>query len=302
MKTNKQTEAVNPRTLDIDERPTHEMVTLMLNEDERIVSGIAPATPSIAAAIGQIYERWIRGGRVFVVGAGTSGRIGMLDAVELGPTYSVDPTRWIAIIAGGKEAMYQPLEENEDDETKVREELESYWITHDDTIIGITASGSTPFVMSAIQYGNEKEALTVSISNNEKTDVSSISRIGIEAVTGPEVIRGSTRLKAGTAQKMILNMISTGVMIKAGKIYQNEMVDMKLINQKLVKRAVSMISKLADIDETKAQDVLSDNEDNLKQALFVSLTDSTKKEAVSFLEQADHHLKKAIQLYYQNQK
>jgi N-acetylmuramic acid 6-phosphate etherase len=302
MKPVKQTEAVNPRTLDIDERSTHEMISLMLKEDEQIVSGIASAIPSIAAAIDQIYNRWMRGGRVFVVGAGTSGRIGMLDAVELGPTFSVDPNRWIAIIAGGKEAMYQPLEENEDDEKKVREELKGYNITDDDTLIGITASGSTPFVMSAIRYGNEKEALTISISNNEKTDVSSISHIGIEAVAGPEVIRGSTRLKAGTTQKMILNMISNGVMIKAGKVYQNEMVDMKLINKKLEYRAVSIIGKLAGIDEQKAQHLLNDNENNLKQALFVSLTEGTKEEAVSYLEQADQHLKKAIQLFYENQK
>ncbi|GGB62134.1 N-acetylmuramic acid 6-phosphate etherase [Fictibacillus barbaricus] len=298
----KQTEAINSRTVDIDERSTHEMISLMLKEDEQIVSGIAPVIPSIAAAVDQIYRRWVRGGRVFVVGAGTSGRIGMLDAVELGPTFSVDPNRWIAIIAGGKEAMYQPLEENEDDTKKVREELAGYDLTDVDTIIGITASGSTPFVMSAIELGNDKDAFTVSISNNEKTPVSAISRVPIEAVTGPEVIRGSTRLKAGTAQKMILNMISTGVMIKAGKVYQNEMVDMKLINKKLEKRAVSMISKLADIDETKAQDLLGDNENNLKQALFVSLTESTKEEAVYFLEKAEQHLKKAIQLYYQNQK
>lgn len=295
----KQTEAINSRTVDIDERSTHEMISLMLKEDEQIVSGIAPVIPSIAAAVDQIYRRWVRGGRVFVVGAGTSGRIGMLDAVELGPTFSVDPNRWIAIIAGGKEAMYQPLEENEDDRKKVREELAGYDLTDDDIIIGITASGSTPFVMSAIELGNEKDAFTVSISNNEKTPVSAISRIAIEAVTGPEVIRGSTRLKAGTAQKMILNMISTGVMIKAGKVYQNEMVDMKLINQKLEKRAVSMIEELAGITEEKAQNLLSDNDNNLKQALFVSLTESTKEEAVYFLEKADQHLKKAIHLFHQ---
>lgn len=295
----KQTEAINSRTVDIDERSTHEMISLMLKEDERIVSGIAPVIPSIAAAVDQIYRRWVRGGRVFVVGAGTSGRIGMLDAVELGPTFSVDPNRWIAIIAGGKEAMYQPLEENEDDTKKIREELAGYDLTDEDIIIGITASGSTPFVMSAIELGNEKDAFTVSISNNEKTPVSAISRIAIEAVTGPEVIRGSTRLKAGTAQKMILNMISTGVMIKAGKVYQNEMVDMKLINQKLEKRAVSMIEELAGITEEKAQHLLSDNDNNLKQALFVSLTESTKEEAVYFLEKADQHLKKAIHLFHQ---
>lgn len=295
----KQTEAINSRTVDIDERSTHEMISLMLKEDEQIVSGIAPVIPSIAAAVDQIYRRWVRGGRVFVVGAGTSGRIGMLDAVELGPTFSVDPNRWIAIIAGGKEAMYQPLEENEDDTKKVREELAGYDLTDEDIIIGITASGSTPFVMSAIELGNEKDAFTVSISNNEKTPVSAISRIAIEAVTGPEVIRGSTRLKAGTAQKMILNMISTGVMIKAGKVYQNEMVDMKLINQKLEMRAVSMIEELAGITEEKAQHLLSDNDNNLKQALFVSLTESTKEEAVYFLEKADQHLKKAIHLFHQ---
>lgn len=294
----KKTEERNMRSLNLDELSAQEIVSLMQEEDRQIHAGISPATPHIAKAVEEIVKRWQEGGRVFVIGAGTSGRIGMLDAVELGPTFSVDSARWTAIVAGGNEAMWQPLEENEDDEAIIQAELKSRNLNEKDTIIGIAASGSTPFVVSGLLYGKKQGSLTISISNNEQTKVSAISDIGIEAVAGPEVIRGSTRLKAGTIQKMIINMISTAVMVRLGKVYGNEMVDMKLINQKLVQRAAGIIQTVADIPEEKAFDLLKNSRFQLKEALFIALTDASPEEAVRYLQETDGYVKKAVTLFF----
>jgi N-acetylmuramic acid 6-phosphate etherase len=295
---NKKTEERNPRSLKLDEMTAREIITLMLEEDQTITSGITPAVPQIARAVDEIVKRWEEGGRVFVIGAGTSGRLGMLDAVELGPTFSVESNRWIAIVAGGNEAMWQPLEENEDGETIIQTELKNYGISKQDTVIGITASGSTPFVVSGLRYAKEVGAFTIAISNNAETIVSSISDIGIEAVVGPEIIRGSTRLKAGTAQKMMLNMISTAVMVRLGKVYGNEMIDMRLINQKLVKRAVDMIQNVADVTEQEAVRVLDNSRFQLKEALFMALTNVSYEEAVYYLQKENRHLKKALKYFF----
>ncbi|WP_078411332.1 N-acetylmuramic acid 6-phosphate etherase [Priestia abyssalis] len=294
----KKTEERNMRSLNLDEMSAQEIVSLMQEEDREIHFGISPATPHIAKAVEEIVKRWQEGGRVFVIGAGTSGRIGMLDAVELGPTFSVESDRWTAIVAGGNEAMWQPLEENEDDEAVIQAELKSRNLNEKDTIIGIAASGSTPFVVSGLLYGKKQGALTIAISNNEQTKVSAISDIGIEAVAGPEVIRGSTRLKAGTTQKMIINMISTAVMVRLGKVYGNEMVDMKLINQKLVQRAAGIIQTVADIPEEEAFTLLKKSQFQLKEALFMALTDASQEEAVRFLQETDGHIKKAVTLFF----
>lgn len=295
----KKTEERNMRSLNLDEMPAQEIVSLMLEEDRHIFSALSSTLPGIAKAVDEIVKRWGKGGRVFVIGAGTSGRLGMLDAVELGPTFSVESNRWSAIVAGGHEAMWQPLEENEDDETVIQTELKNRGLDGKDTVIGVTASGSTPFVIAGLEYGKRQGALTIAISNNENTKVSSISDIGIEAVVGPEVIRGSTRLKAGTAQKMMLNMISTAVMVRLGKVYGNEMVDMKLINKKLVHRAVGMIQSLADIEEEEAAAILKSSHFQLKEALFIALTDASYEEAVHYLQKANGHLKKAITLFFE---
>ena len=179
----------------------------------------------------------------------------------------------------------------------IQSELESRNLNEKDTIIGIAASGSTPFVVSGLQYGKKQGALTIAISNNEQTEVSAISDIGIEAVVGPEVIRGSTRLKAGSAQKMMINMISTAVMVRLGKVYSNEMVDMKLINQKLVQRGAGIIQTVAGIPEEDAFDLLKKSQCQLKEALFMALTDASQEEAVRCLKEADGHVKKAVTLF-----
>lgn len=288
------TEMSNPRSINIDEMSSLEIVSLMNEEDREIIQGVKRILPEVAEAVDIIVERWKNGGRVFVVGAGTSGRLGVLDAVELIPTFSVEKDRWVGIIAGGYEAMWLPLEENEDDEEISIKELKRYSITSNDVIIGISASGSTPYVLSALNYGKEHRAATISISSNDDVEISKISDLSIEVIVGPEVIRGSTRLKSGTAQKMILNMISTATMVRLGKVYKNQMVEMKIINQKLKDRAVSILQDLVNISENEAKILLKRSDHNLKTAIFIGITNATLEEANFYLDQADGRLKEAI--------
>ncbi|WP_117168594.1 N-acetylmuramic acid 6-phosphate etherase [Paraliobacillus sediminis] len=292
------TESVNENSLAIDEMEAIDIVTLMLEENQVIYQGVKTCLPQIARAVDLIVSQWNKGGRVFVVGAGTSGRIGVLDAVELGPTFSVPADRWIAIVAGGQKAMWHPLEQHEDDSSKVIKELEQHNLNARDCVIGITASGSTSFALAGIKYANEVNAVTIAISCNHDTTASSISDCAIEAVVGPEVIRGSTRLKAGTTQKMIINMLSTATMIQLGKVYQNQMVEVQLINNKLVKRAEQSLMTIADVSEAEAKILMKKTEHNLKQAIFISLTDASVEQAEKYLRESNGHLKKAIHNFF----
>lgn len=300
MTKNHATESVNNRSLKIDEMNSLEILSLMNDEDHQILHSVKKALPIIAKAVDAIVDRWKRGGRCFVVGAGTSGRLGVVDAVELIPTYSIEKEQWIGIVAGGKEAMWTPLEENEDDERLIRNTLEGYSISSVDTVIGVTASGSTPFVLAAIEKAKQVQALTISISCNEKATASEKSDIGIEVPTGAEIIRGSTRLKAGTAQKMVLNMLSTATMVRLGKVYQNEMVEMKLSNKKLVQRAVNSLQNITGISEEEAISIFKESHQNLKAAIFMAFTKRTYQVSIQFLEESNGHLKKAIQQYYKD--
>lgn len=299
MKKHRTTETSNEKSLLLDEWSSFEIVQFMNQEDGGITNAVKEALPMIALAVDGIVDRWKLGGRIFVIGAGTSGRLGVVDAVELVPTFSIEEDRWIGILAGGYEAMWTSLEESEDDEQLIQSTLEDYNFSARDVLIGVTASGSTPFVLAAIHYGNERNGLTIGISNNESTMLSSICDYGIEAITGPEVIRGSTRLKAGTAQKMVLNMLSTASMVRVGKVYRNEMVDMKLINNKLVYRAVQTLMNATDLSEADAARILKENDHNLKVSIFRVLTGGTKEDSLHYLGEADGHIKHAIQLYYQ---
>ncbi|MRH41269.1 N-acetylmuramic acid 6-phosphate etherase [Aquibacillus halophilus] len=292
------TETLNKNSLTIDEMEPIDIVTLMLNEDKAIDQGVRQALPQIAKAIELIVEQWKQGGRVFIVGAGTSGRLGVLDAVELGPTFSIEDDRWIGLVAGGKEAMWSPLEQHEDDEAVVINELKSYSFNQKDVVVGISASGSTPYSVSAIKYAKSLDATAISISCNHDTISTDLSDCGIEVVVGPEVIRGSTRLKAGTAQKMVLNMLSTATMIRLGKIYQNQMVDMQLINKKLVKRAKQTLMEVVNVSETEAQQLMNDSGQDLKSAIFMSITEADLSEAQVYLNEENGHLKNAIKAYY----
>ncbi|OTP32749.1 N-acetylmuramic acid 6-phosphate etherase 1 [Enterococcus faecalis] len=250
------TEARNEATKKIDQVSTLEMVTLINQEDQKVAQAIEKVLPQIAAAIDTAAERFKKGGRLIYCGAGTSGRLGALDAIELTPTYSVSPERAFGILAGGEKAMYQAIEGAEDSKELAIEDLTQHQLTARDVVIAIAASGRTPYAVSAIEYGKKVGALTISVTCNNQSPMNQLAEIGIAPIVGPEVITGSTRMKAGSAQKMVLNMFSTGIMVKVGNIYQNLMVNVQPTNEKLMQRATNIIKEAAEIEESQAKEYL----------------------------------------------
>ena len=250
------TEARNETTKKIDQVSTLEMVTLINQEDQKVVQAIEKVLPQIATAIDAAAERFKKGGRLIYCGAGTSGRLGALDAIELTPTYSVSPERAFGILAGGEKAMYQAIEGAEDSKELAIEDLTQHQLTARDVVIAIAASGRTPYAVSAIEYGKKVGALTISVTCNNQSPMNQLAEIGIAPIVGPEVITGSTRMKAGSAQKMVLNMFSTGIMVKVGNIYQNLMVNVQPTNEKLIQRATNIIKEAAEIEESQAKEYL----------------------------------------------
>lgn len=250
------TEARNEATKKIDQVSTLEMVTLINQEDQKVAQAIEKVLPQIAAAIDAAAERFKKGGRLIYCGAGTSGRLGALDAIELTPTYSVSPERAFGILAGGEKAMYQAIEGAEDSKELAIEDLTQHQLTARDVVIAIAASGRTPYAVSAIEYGKKVGALTISVTCNNQSPMNQLAEIGIAPIVGPEVITGSTRMKAGSAQKMVLNMFSTGIMVKVGNIYQNLMVNVQPTNEKLIQRATNIIKEAAEIEVSQAKEYL----------------------------------------------
>lgn len=250
------TEARNEATKKIDQVSTLEMVTLINQEDQKVAQAIEKVLPQIATAIDAAAERFKKGGRLIYCGAGTSGRLGALDAIELTPTYSVSPERAFGILAGGEKAMYQAIEGAEDSKELAIEDLTQHQLTARDVVIAIAASGRTPYAVSAIEYGKKVGALTISVTCNNQSPMNQLAEIGIAPIVGPEVITGSTRMKAGSAQKMVLNMFSTGIMVKVGNIYQNLMVNVQPTNEKLIQRATNIIKEAAEIEEARAKEYL----------------------------------------------
>ncbi|NMP46495.1 N-acetylmuramic acid 6-phosphate etherase [Enterococcus faecalis] len=250
------TEARNEATKKIDQVSTLEMVTLINQEDQKVAQAIEKVLPQIAAAIDAAAERFKKGGRLIYCGAGTSGRLGALDAIELTPTYSVSPERTFGILAGGEKAMYQAIEGAEDSKELAIEDLTQHQLTARDVVIAIAASGRTPYAVSTIEYGKKVGALTISVTCNNQSPMNQLAEIGIAPIVGPEVITGSTRMKAGSAQKMVLNMFSTGIMVKVGNIYQNLMVNVQPTNEKLMQRATNIIKEAAEIEESQAKEYL----------------------------------------------
>lgn len=250
------TEARNEATKKIDQVSTLEMVTLINQEDQKVAQAIEKVLPQIATAIDAAAERFKKGGRLIYCGAGTSGRLGALDAIELTPTYSVSPERAFGILAGGEKAMYQAIEGAEDSKELAIEDLTQHQLTARDVVIAIAASGRTPYAVSAIEYGKKVGALTISVTCNNQSPMNQLAEIGIAPIVGPEVITGSTRMKAGSSQKMVLNMFSTGIMVKVGNIYQNLMVNVQPTNEKLIQRATNIIKEAAEIEESQAKEYL----------------------------------------------
>ena len=284
---NLETEARNPATTHIDTMSTLDMVKTINAEDQKVALAVAGESDQIAKAIDQASTRYSAGGRLIYIGAGTSGRLGVLDAAELVPTYGIKPERAIGLIAGGKKAMFAAVEGAEDSVTMGEADLKNLKLTANDIVIGLAASGRTPYVIGGLKYAAKVQALTIAVACVPNSVIGQIAEIAINAVVGPEVITGSTRMKAGTAQKMILNMISTGVMIRQGKVYQNVMVDVQPTNDKLVDRACRIISETATIPTAKALSFLKKADNDVALAIIMAKTGKSKIVAKQLL--AKHH-------------
>jgi len=288
------TESINEATRNIDRLESLDIVTLINNEDKKVAEAIEKVLPQIAEAVESIVERFKRGGRIIYCGAGSSGRMGTLDAVELTPTYSVSPTRAFGLLAGGDEAMYTAVEGAEDSEELAVEDLKRVKLTADDCVIGIAASGRTPYTKAALEFGKQTGAFTISVTCNQDSAMAKIADISIAPVVGPEVINGSTRMKAGTAQKMVVNMLSTGAMIRLGKVYQNYMVHVQPTNEKLVKRAVKMIIELTGAKEELALKVLYGADKDVAVAIVMIECSCSKNQAREALLESGGQVREAI--------
>lgn len=288
------TEESNPRTTALDSYSALEIVTAMNAEDATVAETVRGALPKIAQAVEAIVERLRSGGRIIYVGAGTSGRLGVLDAVECVPTFSVEPGLVIGLIAGGEVALTQAVEGAEDDRGGGKRDLEAVSASERDAVVGIAASGRTPFVLGALDYANAIGALTVAITCNNPAPMLDVAQIAIPVVVGPEVLAGSTRLKAGTAQKMVLNMLSTSAMVRLGKVYGNLMVDVKVTNQKLSERAQRIVCRVAGVDEAEAARLLSLTQYEVKPAIVMAVRGVSAEEARGLLRAANGMLRDVI--------
>ena len=288
------TEKRNPNSTTLDAMTIEEMSALIMQEDATIPKAIQKQLPEISALIEAVVERMEKGGRLFYVGAGTSGRLGILDAVECVPTFGTSPDLVQGIIAGGNKAIEVAVEGAEDSMDLAMKDLKERNLTNDDVVIGIAASGRTPYVIGALNYATEVGAQTGSISNNPDAPISQLAKYPVEVVTGPEVLTGSTRLKAGTAQKQVLNIISTIAMVKLGKVYGNLMVDVQATNVKLVERSKRIITDATGVTYEEAEEYYESSEKSVKLAIIRILSGASLKEAKKLLEQTNGRVREAV--------
>ena len=289
------TEQRNPNTTHIDTLPTLEMVRLINQEDQKVALAVAQVAPEIARAIDVITRQLSQGGRLFYAGCGTSGRLGILDAVECPPTYSTDPELVQAIIAGGYPAIFQAVEGAEDDFDLGRRDLQERGFASQDVLVGLAASGRTPYVLGAMGYARELGAAVIAVTCCPGSEVDRMADIGIAPTPGPEVITGSTRMKSGTAQKMVLNMLSTGTMIKLGKVYGNLMVDVKPSNEKLIRRCVTIVREAVGCEEDQAVSALEACGYRPKVAIVMLLKKIDAEQARELLEQAQGRIARVVE-------
>lgn len=288
------TELRNPRTMNLDEMSTLDILRTMNQEDESVLEAIDKQLSNIEKAVQFAIESFNNKGRLIYIGAGTSGRLGILDAVECVPTFGTDPEMVQGLIAGGNQAIYEAVEGAEDDAELGENDLKRIQLTDKDTVIGIAASGRTPYVIGALKYANSIQAKTVSISCNHNAEMSKYSDLAIELETGPEVLTGSTRLKAGTSQKIVLNMISTASMVGIGKVYQNFMVDLKPTNEKLEERSKRNIMEVTGVDYETANRYFEKSKQQVKVAIVMILLECSYDEAVRKLESSKGFVRDAI--------
>lgn len=288
------TELRNPDTMNLDKMTPFEIARVMNQEDQKVITAIEEVLPQVATAIEWATESLKSGGRIIYIGAGTSGRLGVLDAVECPPTFGVPKELVVGLIAGGESAFVEAVEGAEDSDTLCEEELKGAGLKKEDIVIGLAASGRTPYVIHGLRYASLAGCKTVAISCNRGSDIGKEAKLAIEPVTGPEVLTGSTRLKAGTAQKMILNMISTGSMVGVGKVYENLMVDVKQSNEKLVVRSQNILMTATGCSREEAKTVLDQADGHVKTAILMILSDCDAKEARQKITQAGGNIRKAF--------
>ena len=288
------TEQRNPNSMHVDSLSALEIVQLMNEEDKQVPLAIEKCLPQIAQAVECIVAAFQQGGRLVYIGAGTSGRLGVLDASECPPTFGVSPEMVKGIIAGGERALRHPIEGAEDSKAQAVVDLQTIQFSSKDVLVGIAASGRTPYVIGALEYAKRLGSVTVSIASNPNSAMSNIVDIAIDTVVGPEVLTGSSRLKSGTAQKLVLNMLTTASMILMGKCYQNLMVDVQASNEKLKARAIRIVMQATDCDKAIAEETLKQADQNAKLAIMMILSGLERSQAEALLEKHQGKLQFAL--------
>jgi N-acetylmuramic acid 6-phosphate etherase len=288
------TEERNPNTTEIDRLSTEEMIRLINEEDKKVAFAVEKEVKNIAKAVDIISEKLYEGGRLIYLGAGTSGRLGILDASECPPTYGTPPEMIQGLIAGGYDAVFKAVEGAEDNKEYGVNDLKRINFNKDDVLVGIAASGRTPYVLGGLEYAKKIGAITVGVTNNGNSEMSKIVDICIAVVVGGEVVAGSTRMKAGTAQKMVLNMLTTGAMIKLGKVYENLMVDVESTNLKLRERSKNIVVEATSVSEEKAIEYLKMTDYNVKLSIFMIKTGLDKDRAKEILAFHKGHVRNAL--------
>ena len=289
------TEQRNPNSMNVDCLSALEIVQLMNEEDKQVSLAIEKCLPQIAQAVERIVAAFQQGGRLVYIGAGTSGRLGVLDASECPPTFGVSPEMVKGIIAGGERALRHPIEGAEDSKTQAVVDLQTIQFSSKDVLVGIAASGRTPYVIGALEYAKSLGSVTVSIASNPNSAMANIVDIAIDTVVGPEVLTGSSRLKSGTAQKLVLNMLTTASMILMGKCYQNLMVDVQASNEKLKARAIRIVMQATDCDKALAEETLKQADQNAKLAIMMILSGLDRAQAEALLEKHQGKLQLALE-------
>ncbi|MBZ6230986.1 N-acetylmuramic acid 6-phosphate etherase [Streptomyces olivaceus] len=288
------TEAFRPELAEIDRLPTLDLARLMNGEDTTVPGAVAERLPEIAAAVDAVAARMARGGRLVYAGAGTAGRLGVMDASECPPTFNTTPGQVVGLIAGGPDAMVTSVEGAEDSAELARADLDALGLTADDAVVGVSASGRTPYAVGAVEHARALGALTVGLACNRGSVLAAAAEHGIEVVTGPELITGSTRLKAGTAQKLVLNMLSTITMVRLGKTYGNLMVDVRASNEKLRARSRRIVAQATGAADADVERALAATDGEVKHAILVLLADVDGPTAARLLDESAGHLRAAL--------
>lgn len=288
------TESRNPQSEQIDNISTLDMLNIINSEDKKVAIAVEKELKHIAEAVDAISQAFMQGGRLIYSGAGTSGRLGILDASECPPTYGTKAEMVVGLIAGGHDAIFKAVENAEDNSQLGCDDLKAIGFNQHDILVGIAASGRTPYVIGGIEYANQLGAVTVSVSCNSNSPIAKLAKIAITPVVGPEVVTGSSRMKAGTAQKLVLNMLTTGSMIKIGKVYGNLMVDVEATNKKLIERQVNIVMQATSCSRDEAEQALSECKRHCKTAIVMILANLSADEATSLLAKNNGFIRAAI--------